>query len=92
MNPAFISDPKFNKLPPLQDLITYWYNNNISFTPEESRFYKINYTKKNHKIWREWLNKLYETNELEIADAIVKFLKENKTDSDQLNDIKNRLK
>lgn len=23
MNPAFISDPKFNNLPPLQDLITY---------------------------------------------------------------------
>lgn len=92
MNPAFISDPKFNRLPPLQDLITYCCNNNISFTPEENRFYKVNYAKKNHKLWAQSLNKLYDTSEMDIVDAIINFLKDNNENSPKLNEITERLK
>mmetsp|Transcript_12391 Transcript_12391/g.12436 ORF Transcript_12391/g.12436 Transcript_12391/m.12436 type:complete len:156 (-) Transcript_12391:283-750(-) len=75
MNPAFINDPKFESQPPLQDLITFCSNNSISFSPEENRFYNISNSKKNHRLWKQALNKLYDTNEKDIVDAIVEFLK-----------------
>jgi hypothetical protein len=74
MNPAFISDPRFSKLPPLQDLITFCCNNNISFSEEERRFYNIGNAMKNHTIWFKCLKKLYDTNEKDLVDTIVEFL------------------
>lgn len=69
MNPA-LSGKKQTKTNRLDDFVVFCKKKNIAFDDGELRYYKVMTLKKNHKIWSQTVNKLYEDYERELADTI----------------------
>ena len=74
LSPSYINPSKKTESIKLEDFIVYCKSKNVALNENEQRFYNVSLAKRNHRIWKYFINKHFESDSKDIIDDIDDYL------------------